>query len=122
MQLTIVTKEKQGAVVITLNGRFVSGEEVETVRTKIKDLVANKQTRIVLDLADVSRVDSTGIGASVEAVILTARAGGQLKLSRVPRLIRNILSTHRLLQAFEVYENEEAALASFDAPPQQVAS
>ena len=122
MQLTIMTKEKQGAVVITLNGRFVSGEEVETVRTKIKEYLANNQTRIVLDLADVSRVDSTGIGASVEAVILTARAGGQLKLSRVPRLIRNILSTHRLLQAFEVYENEESALASFEAPPQQAAS
>ncbi len=117
MQLTIVTKEKQGAVVITLNGRFVSGEEVETVRSKIKEYLANNQTRIVLDLADVTRVDSTGIGASVEAVILTARAGGQLKLSRVPRLIRNILSTHRLLQAFEIYDNEESALASFDAPP-----
>lgn len=122
MQLTVTTQEKRGVVILTLNGRFVSGEECETVRTKIKEYLANKQTRIVLDLADVSRVDSTGIGASVEAVILTARAGGQLKLSRVPRLIRNILSTHRLLQAFEVYENEEAALASFDAPPQQAAS
>jgi anti-sigma B factor antagonist len=122
MQLTVTTQEKRGVVILALNGRFVSGEEVETVRTKIKDLLANNQTRIVLDLADVSRVDSTGIGASVEAVIVTARAGGQLKLSRVPRLIRNILSTHRLLQAFEVYENEEAALASFDAPPQQAAS
>jgi len=122
MQLTITTQEKRGVVILTLNGRFVSGEECETVRTKIKDYLANNQTRIILDLADVSRVDSTGIGASVEAVILTARAGGQLKLSRVPRLIRNILSTHQLLQAFEVYENEESALASFDAPAQQAAS
>jgi len=122
MQLTITTQEKRGVVILTLNGRFVTGEECETVRTKIKDLLANNQTRIVLDLADVARVDSTGIGASVEAVILTARAGGQLKLSRVPRLIRNILSTHRLLQAFEIYESEEAALASFDAPAQQAAS
>ena len=122
MQLTVTTQEKRGVVILTLNGRFVSGEECETVRTKIKDLLANNQTRIVLDLADVARVDSTGIGASVEAVILTARAGGQLKLSRVPRLIRNILSTHRLLQAFEIYETEESALASFEAPSQQAAS
>lgn len=122
MQLTITTQEKRGAVVMTLNGRFVSGEECESFRTKIKEFLANNQTRIIVDLADVSRVDSTGIGASVEAVILTARAGGQLKLSRVPRLIRNILSTHRLLQAFEVYENEDAALASFDAPAHQAVS
>ena len=122
MQLTITTQEKRGMVVLTLNGRFVSGEECETFRTKIKDLLANNQSRIIVDLADVSRVDSTGIGASVEAVILTARAGGQLKLARVPRLIRNILSTHRLLQAFEIYENEEAALDSYDAPARQAAS
>lgn len=122
MQLTITTHEKRGVVVMVLNGRFVSGEECESFRTKIKDYLANKQNRIVVDLADVARVDSTGIGASVEAVILTARGGGQLKLSRVPRLIRNILSTHRLLQAFEVYDSEESALASFDAPPQQAAS
>ncbi|MFB3922702.1 MAG: STAS domain-containing protein [Terriglobia bacterium] len=122
MQLTINTQEKQGAVVMTLNGRFVSGEECEAFRTKIKGFLANNQTRIVLDLAEVVRVDSTGIGASVEAVILTARAGGQLKLTRVPRLIRNILSTHRLLQAFEIYDTEDAALASFDAPAHQAAS
>ena len=122
MQLTITTHEKRGVVVMVLNGRFVSGEECESFRAKIKDYLANKQNRIVVDLADVARVDSTGIGASVEAVILTARGGGQLKLSRVPRLIRNILSTHRLLQAFEVYDSEESALASFDAPPQQAAS
>jgi len=121
MQLTITTHERQGAVIMILNGRFVSGEECESVRTKIKDYLANKQMKIVLDLADVSRVDSTGIGASVEAIILTAKAGGQLKFSRVPRLIRNILSTHRLLQAFDIYENEEAALASFDAPAHQAA-
>jgi hypothetical protein len=49
----------------------------------------------------------------VESVIVTAKEGGQLKLVKVPRLIHNILSTHRLLQAFDIYSSEQEALASF---------
>jgi anti-anti-sigma regulatory factor len=52
----------------------------------------------------------------VESVIVTAKEGGQLKLVNVPRLIHNILSTHRLLQAFDIYPTEEEALASFTKP------
>jgi anti-sigma B factor antagonist len=59
------------------------------------------------------RIDSTGIGAMVESVILAAKEGGRLKLFNLPRLIRNILTTHRLLGAFDIYENEDEALASF---------
>jgi anti-anti-sigma regulatory factor len=64
----------------------------------------------------VTRVDSTGIGMLVESVIITTKEGGQFKLANVPRLIHNILSTHRLLQAFDIYPNEKEALASFTKP------
>jgi anti-sigma B factor antagonist len=113
MQLTINAEEKQGVAVLGLDGRVVLGEECESLRSKIKGLLANKQTNIILNLENVSRIDSTGIGALVESVILSAREGGRLKLVKVPRLINNILSTHRLLQAFEICGSEEEALASF---------
>lgn len=122
MQLSITMKENKGVAILVLNGRLVSGEECESFRRKIKELLANGQTRITQDLGEVTRVDSTGIGALVEAVILTAKAGGTLKLFNVPRLIRNILSTHRLLQAFEIYEKEETAIASFETQTQRAAS
>jgi anti-sigma B factor antagonist len=96
-----------------LTGRLVLGEECDAFRAKIQELMAGKRSNIILNVENVSRIDSTGIGALVESVILSAREGGRLKVTNVPRLINNILITHRLLQAFEIYGSEEEALASF---------
>lgn len=114
MQLNIKPREKQDAVVLDLSGRIVAGEECDGLRNKIKDLLASNQTKIVLNLAEVVCIDSTGIGMLVEAVINTVKQGGHLKLINVPRLIHNVLHTHRLLQAFEIHSNEEEALASLE--------
>jgi anti-sigma B factor antagonist len=113
MQLTIDAKEVDGVRVLTLSGRIVAGPEVDTVRSFIKEFLGNHWNLMVLDLANVTRIDSTGIGMLVESVILTVKESGQLKLTRLPRLIHNILSTHRLLQAFDIYPTEADALASF---------
>jgi anti-sigma B factor antagonist len=113
MQLTIDHKEVQGVRVLILSGRIVAGPECDSVRSFIKEFLGNNWNHILLDLASVTRIDSTGIGMLVESVIVTAKEGGQLKLVNVPRLIHNILSTHRLLQAFDIYPNEKEALASF---------
>jgi len=116
MQLSINTREKGNATVLDLSGRIVAGEECDSFRKTIKELLTANQKKIVLNMGDVARVDSTAIGALVESVILTAKQGGQLKLINLPRLIHNVLSTHRLLQAFDICPNEEEALASFEKP------
>jgi anti-sigma B factor antagonist len=113
MQLTIDHREVEGVRVLSLSGRIVAGPECESVRNFIKEFLGNHWNHILLDLANVTRIDSTGIGMLVESVIVTAKEGGQLKLVKVPRLIHNILSTHRLLQAFDIYPTEQEALASF---------
>jgi len=114
MQLSISAREKQGVTVLDLRGRIISGEECDSLRKTIKELLASNQAKILLNVGDVARVDSTGIGILVEGAILTASEGGRLKLLHVPRLIHNILSTHHLLQAFEVFDNEDEAVASFE--------
>lgn len=116
MPLTVTPRDAAGIVVLDLSGRIVLGEECDKFRKEIKDLLAIRRSRILLNLEDVARIDSTGIGALVEGVILAAQEGGRLKLVHVPRLIHNVLSTHHLLGAFEVFDKEEAALASFEKP------
>jgi anti-sigma B factor antagonist len=116
MQLTIDHREVQGVRVLSLSGKIIAGPECDGVRSFIKEFLANHWNNILLDLANVTRIDSTGIGMLVESVIVTAKEGGQLKLVNVPRLIHNILSTHRLLQAFDIYPTEKEALASFTKP------
>jgi len=116
MHLTIDAREVQGVRVLSLSGKIVAGPECDSVRSFIKEFLANRWNHIILDLANVTRIDSTGIGMLVESVILTTKEGGQLKLVNLPRLIHNILSTHRLLQAFDIYASEKEALASFTKP------
>ena len=113
MQLTVNAREKPGVIILDLGGRLVAGEECDALRTRIKDLLATQHTRIILNLQNVSRIDSTAIGMLVEAVINTVKQGGQIKLVSLPRLVHNVLFTHRLLQAFEVHATEEEALAGF---------
>ena len=114
MPLNINARARGNVTVLDLNGRIVAGEECDSFRKTVKDLLAANQKKILLNMGDVGRVDSTGIGGLVESAILIAKQGGQLKLVNLPRLIHNVLSTHRLLQAFDIYANEDEALASFE--------
>ena len=122
MPLSITATEKQGVAVLDLSGRIVAGEECDALRSKIRDLLASDKKKILLGMGGVTRIDSTGIGMLVESVIYTAKQGGELKLKSLPRLIGNILATHRLLQAFDIYTSEEEALASFKKPAKEPAA
>jgi anti-sigma B factor antagonist len=119
MQLSVNAREAQGISVLELSGRLIAGEECESLRNQIRELLASNHKRILLILTDLTRVDSSGIGTLVESVIVTVKDGGQFKLANVPRLAHNILVTHRLLQAFEIYSSEEEALASFTEQSRQ---
>jgi anti-anti-sigma factor len=115
VDLSFSTREREGVVIGDLRGRITIGEECTSLRDTIRKLLSEKRTQILLNLADVTRVDSSGIGTLVEGAILTAQAGGRLKLLRIPRLLHNSLVIHRLLQAFEIFTGEEEAVASFQA-------
>ena len=114
-ELRVGTREVEGIMVLDLSGRLVLGETCIALRAHLQQLLSAKKTKILLDLQDVSRVDSAGIGTLVEAVIETAKHGGQLKLVNVPRLVLGILKVHRLSTVFEIYDHEDAARASFQS-------
>jgi anti-sigma B factor antagonist len=114
LDLSITKRDLDGVAVLHLKGRLVRGEECNLLREEITALLAANQKKILLDMKEVARVDSCGIGVLVETVILAAKAGGRQKLLHVPRLLHNSLVIHSLLQAFDVYDTEEAALASFE--------
>ena len=119
MQLSINAAEKQGVSVLGLSGKLVAGEECDTLRGHIRNLLVADKKRILLNMGGITRVDSTGIGMLVESVIYTTKQGGELKLVNLPRLIGNILNTHRLLQAFDIYTSEEEALGTFKKPAKE---
>lgn len=118
MRLVISEREERGVVILGLNGRLVMGEEVKLLREKIRSLLSEHRKMILLNMAEVAYVDSSGIGTLVEGVVLTTTEGGRLKLANLQRMVYSALALHKLTPAFQIFNSEEEALASFEPPTQ----
>ena len=104
-----------GVSVLDLSGKIVLGEGDGQVRDRIKDLLADGQKRILLNLGEVNYIDSAGLGALISSYTTTKRQGGNLKLVNLTKRIQDLLAITKLITVFETFENEPAALASFTA-------
>lgn len=111
MQLDL--DERSGVSILILSGQLAAGGD-EELREAVDTLLASGRTRILVDFTDVTFMDSAGIGELVASHRTVQRFGGSLKILRPGRKVRDSLSLTRLLPIFEVFEDERAALASFD--------
>ena len=113
MQLKIgVQTLHDGIVVADCSGRIVFGEETAELRDRIRALIS-KDSRIVLNLADVTYIDSGGLGTLVSLFITARNGGGAIKLARLTQRVGDLLQITKLLTVFEVYDSEEEAVQSF---------
>jgi anti-sigma B factor antagonist len=99
--------------VVELSGRIVLGEESNAMREQIKGMLAAGQKKIVLNLADVTYIDSAGLGALVAAHHSARTQGASLKLAHLGQKFQEILQVTKLLTVFEVHDTEAAAIRSF---------
>ena len=113
MSLEINHRLRDGVVLVDLAGRITLGQGSVQLRDVVAELLAEGTTRIVLNLAAVHYVDSSGIGELVSRHMTARHAGGRLILLHLPQKIRDLLQITKLLSLFEVYDDEETALASF---------
>jgi anti-sigma B factor antagonist len=111
--LKISSRQVDGVAVVELSGRIVLGEESNALREQIKGLLAAGQKKIVLNLAEVSYIDSAGLGALVAAHHSARMQGASLKLANLGTKFQEILQVTKLITVFEVHENEAAAIRSF---------
>jgi len=112
MQLRMSTRTLDGVIVVDCSGRIVFGEESATLRDTIKK-VLTQSPRVVLNLAEVSYVDSGGLGTLVSLYTTARNAGGALKLARLTQRVGDLLQLTKLVSIFEVFENEQLAAQSF---------
>jgi anti-sigma B factor antagonist len=99
--------------VVTLEGRIVLGEETNALRETVKSLLATGQKKIVLNMDNVTYIDSSGLGTLVASHTSARTQGASLKLSNLGSKFREILQLTKLLTVFEVYDSEAAAISSF---------
>ena len=99
--------------VLDCSGKITLGEGTMTVRNTVLDVLKDGGKKIILNLANVNYIDSSGIGELVRTYITVSSGGGQLKLLSLTNKIQELLQITKLLTVFQVYDSESAALASF---------
>lgn len=99
--------------IITLQGKITIGAGDSQLREVITDALNNGRVNILLDMGGVTTLDSSGIGELVGAYTTVTNRGGKLKLLHLPPKVTDLLQVTQLITVFEVYENEQEAIASF---------
>ena len=99
--------------VLDCSGKITLGEGTMSIRTKVRDLLDSGSKKILLNLGDINYIDSSGIGELVSTYTSVLNGGGRLKLLNLTNKIQQLLAITKLLTVFDTFENEEAALASF---------
>jgi anti-sigma B factor antagonist len=112
MELKVVTQTKDGILVVDCIGRIVFGEESSLLRETVKKAIS-QNSRIVLNLGEVSYIDSGGLGTLVALRTTALNAGGEIKLTNLTKRVGDLLQVTKLLTVFEVYNSEAEAIDSF---------
>ena len=99
--------------VVDWSGKITLGEETIAVRNTVRDIVNSGGKKLVLNLANVNYIDSSGVGELVSTYTTVTNAGGQLKLLNLTKKIHQLLAITKLLTVFDVFEDENAAIGSF---------
>lgn len=113
MSVKLNTRQIGDVTVIDAAGRITLGEGSTAFREAIKDLVAKGQKKILLNLGEISYIDSSGIGEMVSGFTSVSNAGGQLKLLNLTKRVQDLLQITKLYTVFEVFDDEAVALSSF---------
>jgi anti-sigma B factor antagonist len=100
-------------IVLDLKGNVTLGAGEQKMREAIDELIASGHKKLLLNMANVAVLDSSGIGAIIKSFTTAKREGGKLKLVNLSKLARQMLSITGLLSVLEVFDDESSALASF---------
>lgn len=113
MSVKLTTRQVGDVTVIDAAGRITLGEGSSVFRDTIRDLAAKGEKKILLNLGEVSYIDSSGIGELVSAYTTVTNVGGVLKLLNLTKRVKDLLQITKLSTVFEMHENEAEAVASY---------
>jgi len=113
VSMKVNTRQVDGITVLDLSGRITLGEGSVTLRDAIRDLINKGQKSILLNLGDVSYLDSSGLGELVTAYTSVKNAGGELKLLNLTKKVQDLLQITKLYTVFDVKDDEASAISSF---------
>lgn len=111
--LNITARQIRGVLVVDLAGKITIGETNRQLHDEIHQIVASGKKDVLLNLAGVTVIDSSGLGEMIASYATIGKNGGQLKLANLPDRVNELMTITKLLTVFEVFDNESDGIASF---------
>ncbi len=121
MTMKANSRQVNGVTVIDLSGSITSEEGSRLLRNTVQEISSQGQRNILLNLGEITRVDTSGIGELVSAFTAVRNAGGDLKFFNPTREVSDLLQITKLSTVFDVQEDEASAIAAFQAFEDRVA-
>lgn len=115
MSVRMTNSEVDGVSVLELDGRIVLGEESNSLREKLKSLIAEGKKKIVLNMANIKYIDSAGLGTLVAAHLSAKTQDASVRLCHLGNKFHEVLQMTKLLTVFDVYDTQAAAVSSFQS-------
>ena len=113
MSMKASNRQVDGITVVDMSGRITLGEGSVVLRDAIRDLISKGQKKILLNLGDVTYIDSSGIGELVSAFTAVRREGGELKLLNLTKKVHDLLQITKLYTVFDIKDDEATAIKAF---------
>lgn len=107
------TRQIDSVIVIDVSGRITLGEGCVQLRQLIRDELSKGNKNMLVNLAEVTYIDSSGIGELVSAFTAVSNQGGQLKLLKLTKKVHDLLQITKLYTVFDVHDDETKAISSF---------
>ena len=111
--MTLTERRVADVTLLQLTGRLLYDEGDIVLRARVNELVAEGRLKIVVDLQDVTTMDSCGVGELVARLVSVRQKGGDLKLLHLTRRSHRVMQISRLLDVFESFDSEDEAVARF---------
>jgi len=113
VSVKLSTRQVGDVTVVDVAGRITLGEGSSALRDLLREMVGKNQKKILLNLGEVSYIDSSGIGELVSGFTTVTNSGGQLKLLNLNKRVKDLLQITKLYTVFDVHEDEAGAIRSF---------
>jgi anti-sigma B factor antagonist len=113
MSVNFNVREQDGVTIIDISGRITLGSGNQELRNHVNKVLEEGKNRILLNLAEISYIDSSGVGTLVGCFTSAQNRGASLKLLNLTKKIEDLLAITKLLTVFETFDNEQDAIRSF---------
>jgi anti-sigma B factor antagonist len=111
--MNVNVRKRDDVTILDLKGKITIGSGDVALRNSIQEVIAGGAQKVLINMSDVSTIDSSGIGELVSAYTTATNRGAKLKLYNLPAKVSDILTITQLITVFDVYDSEDEAVRSF---------